>query len=166
MPPRLNDPTIASKFDHFFPINSRIFTAMGNKLFSSLLLLLLFSILSACKKGAVGGEFVSNYLVGKWGSKSLIEIHIKNGDTVVNDTTSYTEIDSLVFLSDHRFSFLEQTGTYEVDASGENLKLISTPSQEWHIKYLRVSSMLLIQQRERTEGIDRYRDYLEWHLSK
>lgn len=143
------------------------------------LLIALFALTSiiihACKKEEVSNQqFVQNYIVGKWPLKKAVNITIKNGDTTVNDTINYgigtpttaLPIDTMLFTADGKYTKKGQTVTYTIDETGDNISYKTTPAETWHIKYLRLKSIILMQEKTEKIGSDSFIYYKEQQLIK
>lgn len=131
-------------------------------------------VIVACKKEDIKSqEVVQKHLIGKWPLKYRVEITYKNNKEISNDTISYLPpsgtpqiVDTLVFTADGKFTKDNETVDFKVDETGENITFLSTPPSEWFIKYLRLKSIALSQEKTEKIGNDTFRYYVEEQLIK
>lgn len=132
-----------------------------------LLLACLTLTIYACKKETLSDQqFVQQHFVGKWPLKSRVSIELKNKDTLKKDTIRFSPIDTLVFTADGKYTKGLISADYSIDAAGENLSIATTPAVNWHIEYLRKTSIVLTQRRTETIGADVFTYYIEENLVK
>jgi len=140
---------------------------MKNFKFTLILLACLSLTIDACKKEVFSDEEVTKqHFIGKWPLKSFVEINVKNGDTIDNDTTFYSPIDTLYFTADGNYTKGNDNAKYSIDAAGENLTIATNPEVKWLIKHLRNTSIVLSQETTQTVGTDKIIHYTEQNLVK
>lgn len=135
---------------------------------------LTLSIFYACKKEVIDTqEFVKNHVIGKWPLKKHIEITFKNGDTILNDTTYYSKtdtlllpIDTVIFTADGKYTQKDTTYNYSIYANGDSLSITTSPPTKWNIKFLRLYSIILAQEKTKKIGSDTFIYYTETQLTK
>ena len=144
-----------------------------------LLLISFFALASiifyACKKEEVNNQqFVQNYIVGKWPLKAIIYINTKNGIVIKDDTVYYgldspkvvLKVDTVQFTAEGRYIQKINTDTlnYTVDATGDNITYSRDTIGTWKIKFLRLKSIILSQDKTEKKGSDTFNYYKEQQL--
>jgi hypothetical protein len=152
-----------------------IFALMKNLFFFIVLFALASILFYACKEEEINDQqFVQNYFVGRWPVKARIAINVKNGDTILNDTTLYAPIDTLgdkmdtvAFTSDGKYIKNGDTlSNYSIDGTGDNISYSNDLMGTWNIKFLRLKSIILTQEKTEKKGPDTFLYYKEEQLIK
>ena len=129
----------------------------------------------ACKEEEINDQqFVKNHFIGKWPLKVAISITTKNGIITKNDTTFYGvdtpvvdfPVDTLEFTNDGKYLRKDESFTYTIDETGDNISYSTSPAETWKIKYLRLKSIILTQEKTEKTGNDTFIYYTEEQLIK
>jgi hypothetical protein len=143
--------------------------------FSVIFISLLSLFFSACKEEEISDQtFVKNHFIGKWPLKLTINITTKNGAITKNDTTFHGvgtppeefPVDTLQFTNDDKYIRDDKSFTYTIDETGDNIRYSTTPPETWKIKYLRLKSIILSQEKTEKIGNDTFIYYKEEQLIK
>ncbi len=127
----------------------------------------------ACKEEEVSDQqFVKNHFIGKWPLKLTVNLTVKNGDTTINDTTFYgldtpnivLPVDTFLYTPENKFIRKAKTVEYTIDEKGDYISYKTTPSETWKIKYLRLKSIILTQEKSEKKGADNFIYYTEEQL--
>jgi len=146
------------------------------KIFFSVILFACTAILFyACTKEEVNNQqFVKNHFVGKWPLKKAIFKTTKNGIIIVNDTLVYgldspsvvLPIDTVQFTIDGKCIKNGKNLNYTIDEKGDNISYSIDSIGTWHIKFLRLKSIILTQEKTEIKGSDTFIFYKEEQLIK
>lgn len=140
-----------------------------------LLFAFVITIFYACKEEVVGNQqFVQNYIIGKWPRKTAINITKKNGVEIKNDTIIYgLDSPNIVLLVDTvRFAangICIKNGdslNYAIDGTGDNITYSIDSLGKWNIKFLRLRSIILTQEKTEKKGSNTFIYYKEEQLIK
>ncbi|MEJ5992917.1 hypothetical protein WG904_00710 [Pedobacter sp. Du54] len=133
-------------------------------------------IFNACKEEEINNQqFVQNYIVGKWPFKAMIYINRKNGTITKNDTVIYgldspnvvLKLDTVQFTAEGKYIQKNvDTLNYTIDATGDNITYSRDSIGTWNIKFLRLKSIILTQEKTEKIGLDTYSYYKEQQLIK
>ncbi|HTM97644.1 MAG TPA: hypothetical protein VL088_02820 [Pedobacter sp.] len=146
---------------------------MRKYIFSIILFAFAAVIFFACKKEEINDQqFVKNHFIGKWPLLKTINMTTKNGDTIMNDTIYYglsapnvvLPIDTLVFTKEDKYVKKGDTVNYTIDETGDHISFKTTPVETWKIKYLRIKSIILSQEKTEKKGSDAFIYYKEEQL--
>ncbi len=138
-----------------------------------LFLVIVATIFSACKKEepVSNQQFVQNYIVGKWPFKVLTAITTKNGMRVDSTTKIYGGIDSprlvvdtVQFTAEGKYLKKNDTLNYTINATGDSITYSRDTIDKWKIKFLRLKSIILIQEKTEIKGSDTFIYYKEQQL--
>lgn len=134
------------------------------------------ALLCACKEEEINNQqFVQNYIVGKWPLKAMIYITTKNGALIKNDTVIYgldspnvaLKLDTVQFTAEGKYIQKKiDTLSYTLDASGDNITYSRDSIGTWNIKFLRLKSIILAQEKTEKKGNDTFIYYKEQQLIK
>ena len=129
----------------------------------------------ACQKEEVNSQqFVTNHFIGKWPLKKAIFKTTKNGIVTANDTLIYgldspaivRRVDTVRFTDDGKCIKRGQALSYSIDANGDNLTYSSDSIGTWNIKFLRLKSIILTQEKTEKKGSDTFIYFKEEQLIK
>ena len=132
-------------------------------------------IFYACQKEEVNSQqFVTNHFIGKWPLKKAIFKTTKNGIVTVNDTLIYgldspaifRRVDTVRFTDDGKCVKRGQALSYTIDATGDNLTYSIDSIGTWNIKFLRLKSIILTQEKTEKKGPDTFIYFKEEQLIK
>lgn len=127
----------------------------------------------ACKEEEVSDQqFVKNHFIGRWPLKLTINITSKNGDTTINDTIFYgldkpnivLPVDTLMYTPENKYIRKGKAVEYAIDETGDYISYTTTPAETWKIKYLRLKSIILTQEKTEKKGSDTFIYYTEEQL--
>jgi hypothetical protein len=148
---------------------------MKNFPFSLIFISLIGLFFFACKEEEISDQsFVKNHFIGKWPLKVAVDITTKNGTITKNDTIFYGidtpvtafPLDTLEFTSDDKYLRKDESFTYTIDETGDNITYTTSPAETWKIKYLRLKSIILTQEKTEKIGNDTFIYYKEEQLIK
>lgn len=146
-----------------------IFVYMKN--FALLILVSLFFF--ACKEEEIGTQqFVQNHIIGAWPHKVSVNIVKKNGVETLNDTifhgidSTSLIVDTVKFAINGQCIKLGDTMKYTIDEEGKNISYAKDSLGTWLIKYLRLKSIILTQEKTEKKGSDTFIYYKEERLIK
>ena len=131
------------------------------------------TIFSACKKEeqVSNQQFVQNYIVGKWPFKVLTSITTKNGLRIDSTTKIYGGLDTLLkvvdtvqFTADGKYIKKKDIVQFTIDETGDNIIYSRDSIGTWKIKYLRLKSIILTQEKTEKKGSDNFVYYKEQQL--
>ncbi|RZL19781.1 MAG: hypothetical protein EOO89_02300 [Pedobacter sp.] len=144
------------------------------KILVSIALFALASIIfHACKEEEVNTQqFVQNFVVGKWPLKAEIFRTTVNGAVTRNDTLIYgldspakvLKLDTVQFTAAGKYIKKADTLNYTIDATGDNITYSRDTIGTWKIKFLRLRSIILTQEKTEKKGTDTYIYYKEQQL--
>ena len=136
--------------------------------FGYLLLACLTLAMYACEKEVISTEEVTAaHFVGRWPLKLHIEIVKKNNVISKNDTVRFSPIDTLTYTNDGKFIRKNDTVAYSLNAVSETISYATKPTTTvWKIKWLRLKSIILTQERTETVSGDTFVYYTEEQLIK
>lgn len=129
----------------------------------------------ACKEEEIGNQqFVQNYIIGKWPRKTTILKTTKNGTIILDTTVVYgldtpnivLPIDTVQFAADGRCIKNGDTLNYTLDGTGDNITYSIDSLGTWNIKFLRLKSIILTQEKTEKKGSDTFIYYKEEQLIK
>ncbi|MES2650267.1 MAG: hypothetical protein V4663_00935 [Bacteroidota bacterium] len=142
--------------------------------FSVSLFILAAIIFYACKEEEISTQqFVQNHLIGRWPHKRTVNITKENGVEIKNDTILYgvgsnsLPIDTVQFLADGSCIKNGDTIKYTIDGEGKNIIYNKDAIDDtWFIQYLRLTSVLLTQEKTEKKGASTFIYYNEELLIK
>ncbi len=146
---------------------------MRKYIFPIILSVFIATTFFACKEEEVSDQqFVKNHFIGKWPLKLTINITSKNGDTTINDTTFYgldtpnivLPVDTLLYTPENKYIKKGEVFEYSIDETGDHISYTTTPAETWKIKYLRLKSIILTQEKTEKKGSDTFIYYTEEQL--
>lgn len=127
----------------------------------------------ACKEEEINSQqFVQNYIVGKWPLKVVIAKTTKNGIITKNDTVIYgldtlSKVDTLQYTAAGKYIKKKgDTLNYTIDNAGEHITYNRDSIGTWNIKFLRLKSIILTQEKTEKIGSDTFIYYKEQQLIK
>ncbi len=130
-------------------------------------------IFYACKEEEISTQqFVQNHLIGRWPHKRTVNITKENGVEIKNDTILYgvgsnsLPIDTVQFLADGSCIKNGDTIKYTIDGEGKNIIYSKDEIGTWFIQYLRLTSVLLTQEKTEKKGASTFIYYKEELLIK
>lgn len=133
------------------------------------------TLLNACKEEEINNQqFVQNHFVGKWPLKKAIFKTTKNGQIILDSTATYgldtpnivLPIDTVQFTADGKCIKNGNTINYTIDGTGDNISYSTVPLGTWNIKFLRLKSIILTQEKTEKIGPDTFIYYKEEQLIK
>ena len=122
-------------------------------------------ILYACKEEEVSTQqFVQNFIVGKWPHKATVLITRKNGAITKNDTLVYgldspaieRPLDTVQFTALGKYVKNRDSINYTIDSEGKNITFARDTIGTWNIKFLRLRSIILVQEKTEKVGSDTF----------
>ena len=152
-----------------------MFVLMKKYIFSVTFFALSAILFYACKEEEIGNQqFVQNYMVGKWPHKTTILKTIKNGTTILDSTIIYgldtpnivLPIDTVQFAADGKCIKNGEALNYTIDDTGDNITYSVDSLGTWKIKFLRLKSIILTQEKTEKKGSDTFIYYKEEQLIK